>query len=200
VISVIGVAEPLELPNDEQIGPALKRTVERERRERVSLTRTGQPDTSGWRFWPKHQSALPLSLDSRSMRTANGWRTGERVSLGERCERANGERANGRTGQPDTSGWLFWPKHQSALPLSLDSRSRPDFYPYSAGPGLSTRDRLHPIPFLEAPSPPNPLKTLLEHPQVPILAKRQRSEIIENLQSGRALCHLGLNNQPLVSG
>ena len=143
VISVIGVAEPLELPNDEQIGPALKRTVERERRELVSLTRTGQPDTSGW---------------------------------------------------------LFWPKHQSALPLSLDSRSRPDFYPYSAGPGLSTRDRLHPIPFLEAPSPPNPLKTLLEHPQVPILAKRQRSEIIENLQSGRALCHLGLNNQPLVSG
>jgi hypothetical protein len=28
VVSVVGIAEPLELPNDEQIGPSLKRTVE----------------------------------------------------------------------------------------------------------------------------------------------------------------------------
>jgi len=43
-------------------------------------------------------------------------------------------------------------------------------------------------------------KTLFEHPQVLIFAKRQRSEIIENLQGGRADCHLGQNRQPLVSG
>jgi hypothetical protein len=36
--------------------------------------------------------------------------------------------------------------------------------------------------------------------QVLIFAKRQCPEIIENLQGGRALCHLGLNKQPLVSG
>jgi hypothetical protein len=28
MVTVVGVAEPLELPNDEQIGPALKRVVE----------------------------------------------------------------------------------------------------------------------------------------------------------------------------
>jgi hypothetical protein len=28
MVTVVGVAEPLELPNDEEIGPALKRAVE----------------------------------------------------------------------------------------------------------------------------------------------------------------------------
>ena len=52
-------------------------------------------------------------------------------------DRRTGRRtaANGRTGQPDVSGWRFWPKHQSALPLSLDSLSTPDFYPSPPGEG-----------------------------------------------------------------
>jgi hypothetical protein len=111
---------------------------------------------------------------------------------------ANGR--TGRTGQPDTSGWRFWPKHRSALPLSLDSRFSPDFDSPPPGPAFISRDRVHLIYSLEAPFPPNPLKTLSEHPQVLILAKRQCSEIIENLQSGRAVCHLGLDNQLLGSG
>jgi hypothetical protein len=94
----------------------------------------GQPDTSGWRFQPKHQSALPLSLDFHS---------GEWVSL---------TRAVGDFSQ-STSRLC----HFRLIPiLDLISILLRPARPFNA---LTTvPDRL-----AQTPISANPLKTLLEH-------------------------------------